>query len=326
MSGNTQKEVVEKPMEEKLYEPLPQIVIPEHLQVQLENSTRRIINRFTHKDEHGQWISNADAPDLIIFPLRSGPIAAAGLQAVVARDRIPMPHAIDIPMIGAETRVLYLADRHAQNPAFEDDRNNWESPEAQKAFIAWLQSNSDERVAKSLDQIRASYNRLGTEKPTDHTVRIMVIDDVSSEEGHVRQWIAPAFLKAALGDQSYTSEHQNIFTASNWLVQIVKATFTHSSPVEQHYLEEITKGEVDDKGIFSHNGRGENMVLRDKKGLLDLGEIMQGYYEIGYEPGPTSTTIVNPAETILPRYGVVHLTELTARIKDAIATVTVTRL
>lgn len=228
---------------------LPEFSLPPELQERYESSIAALAQKTTEwSAAERRFELKADAPDLFISPLRSGPIAKVGYDAYCAEHTIPQPPTLEVVGIGSETRNNFLQKLQLEDPDF--DLDDWDTEEVQAQFRGWIASGEDPAVAQAIAQIRQQVAQLPIS--SEKAVKFVFVDDAGGEYGDVRNKVTPAILTAALGDRPYTYEYhlmfpKKYFDEGLWYDQVVQATFGKNLPfVQREFLCEAVRGAFDD--------------------------------------------------------------------------------
>lgn len=210
--------------------PLPEIIIPESLNNERVTALHALLRL-------------PPQVDLLIIPERSAPLALAGIDGVDLN--IPM---VDLP-IGRELFNIFYAEEEQRGTetGLDCGLGVEASEEAKERFRSWLRSTANSRVRAILAEIQSRLQHMGlVDKP-----EIAIVDDICETQS-VALGITPAVLDVILGEENYVYHPGNnkyIFQSTDWLYQIVKATFSSEDILDPRvlaFLVELAKGYPDD--------------------------------------------------------------------------------
>lgn len=291
---------------------LPDFVLPQDLRTRYQQSIVGLAEETTFFDtSENHFKLRADAPQLFISPLRSGPIVKSGYDAYCDTYSIPQPPTLEVVGIGSETRDTFLQAMQRDNPDFDPDE--WESDEVQARFREWIAEAKDPAVAQAIAAIKSQAATM----PDDQTeLKIMFVDDAGGEYGDVRNRVAPAILSASLGSRPFSYEYylmfpKKYFDERGWHDWIVEATFGKDLPFAQReFLCETVRGSFDNlyqrQDVlldFEEEAEKGNYPLDSIRRFRILAEVTrrdnQDFFEIAY-PGRIAENGLDP---LLEKYG-----------------------
>lgn len=127
-----------------------EILVPPRVKELLVRSTTQILGKLVAWDERTSgFLARHDQPDLCLLPMRSGPIAAAGLIAFAQKHQLPVPAFLTTDGLGSEVYLAYERahchyeemwsenpDEYARLRAVDIERYGEE-----RSFLAWIDRN-----------------------------------------------------------------------------------------------------------------------------------------------------------------------------------------
>lgn len=131
-----------------------EVLIPPGERNELVRSTTEILKRLVVWDEQSSHFrARPNQPDLCILPLRSGPIAAAGLFAFTEKHGLPVPPCLPVPGIGREVYDAYELAHIRSERMLRQQPEEFERLKAidierfgpERSFLCWV-----ERVTSAL--------------------------------------------------------------------------------------------------------------------------------------------------------------------------------
>lgn len=255
----TSREVATSPIE---------IQISPELTQELTESSVHVLKRLVRWDEGTQkFVLREDAPELVIIPLRSGPIAAAGVTEFLHRHGVQYPGLVDDVTIGREIQrefaeyfEVYAKEHHilAQNgeKLYSDDvveKDYWTRDDIQQEFSRWIAREDNSRVHPAILRVRQARQMGAVTKGLAH---VLLVDDCRTEEGIVSGSIVPRILDAAFLDEAYDLQTEIMSTDIGWLTKdVIQKTFAQElarlSTIQEKdqltlFLLEVAKGGPDD--------------------------------------------------------------------------------
>lgn len=147
--------------------------------------------------------------------------------------------------LGNEVWGEWIAAMLAQDPEFEPpdgELGEYSNDEIRQPFNDWVLTASSKHVQVTIARLRSI---------PSHLRRIGVLDDVR-QSGNVTLGVVPALYRAAYGDAFQYDPQNNryLFTSSDWIAQIIRATFGDDVNLRQtKFLVEIAKGDTDWTGF-----------------------------------------------------------------------------
>lgn len=221
-------------------EALPDIVLPERIRRERESG---ILNLINHPPQ----------ADVIHVLGRSGPLAAAGIyEDADLVENLGLPPMMAIDGIGNEVWLAwkeYMRVQGKEEEIPDGELGDWADPETRTMFNTWVRDPNNAFVQGTVGKLR--------EAPM-HGPRIAIVDDMR-QSGNVTLGVAPALYEAAYGSNHVYDSSQNryMFTSSDWLSQIIHATFVQDVPNldarQTKLLVELSKGSLDWPGIGNIN-------------------------------------------------------------------------
>jgi hypothetical protein len=258
-TGPASHEVASMPIE---------IVISPELSKELTESSIRVLKRLVRWDEETQkFILREDAPELVIIPLRSGPIAAAGITDFLHRHGIQYLGLVDDVTIGREIQrefAEYFEQYAKEHNILSDEGEKlyadevpepryWTRPDVQMEFSRWIAREDNISVRPVILRLRQAQHANTRLKGASC---VFFVDDCRTEERIVSESIMPRVLDAVYADTSYELQSEIICKNIGWLTtDVIQTTFAQelarlSTQQDKDqltlFLLEVAKGGPDD--------------------------------------------------------------------------------
>lgn len=288
---NERQETTPTPEQVRENSPLPEVVL-----------TPQVLNERAHGIH--EFLMNPPKVDCVHVLGRSGILAATGLSDnPTLQQQYDLPTLIPIDGIGNEVWLAWKQHMHDQDLEDEipdEGIGELADDETRAPFAEWVRTTDNTQIQATIASLRALPSSLR---------RIAILDDMK-QSGNVTMGVAPALYTAAYGeDYSYDPDSNHyLFTSSDWLAQIIKATFTdqYIDDRQLKFLVEVAKGATDWPGFRQF----------DAHDVHSLDQLAQ-YCATQYLGQKAQNISADTVYTVVQKYGE-NLFSLHEKIQDAL--------
>jgi|GEM_PF-5022850 len=250
---------------------MPELMLPEPVARDVAEGTGRVLSAIVQQEKSGYAV-RPDAPDAVVFLLRSARLPGTAIRSFLERDDVKgnQPLLMEAAL-GKIVPLLHIDELSEDDDAV--DEATYDVGAHLPAFRQWANRPDNPVIAPIRGQLLAQADGR-------HIRNVLVVDDAAST-GETRRFTAPEVLRAIFGKDLVIADDVLFSSFSGWEYNIIDASFGELDAVQRHILHEMIKGSVDERVI-----RREIQFLKDAGLKTALEETLSVQHTLGTEPYP----------------------------------------